>query len=216
MMNILLPAAMALVFIAGGHAMAAGLTAEVSDQSGQAVQDAVVSLTPDTSDAAPGDAAPAQDLVIDQRDETFVPFVTLIRRGGRVTFTNSDKTQHHVYSFSPIKRFQFLLNPGEKSEPVAFERTGVAAIGCNIHDHMVTYVYVAESNLAALTDAQGRARIENISVGRYVAKVWHPRLKPGSQAPAESIAISGQAITLSLTAPLFAKQELEPHRRRYE
>ena len=83
--------------------------------------------------------------MIDQRNETFLPLVTIVRKGGQVIFTNNDTTMHQVYSFSPIKQFDFEIDEGRHSEPVVFDKPGVASIGCNIHDHMITYVYVADT-----------------------------------------------------------------------
>jgi plastocyanin len=216
MMNIVLRSAAALLLMAGGNAHGAGLTAEVRDQSGEPVPDAVVSLASEDGHATPVPPRSAQERLIDQRNETFLPFVTIVPRGGKVSFSNSDKTQHHVYSFSPAKRFQFLLNPGERSAPLVFEQQGVAAIGCNIHDQMITYVFVAESPYAALTDARGLAEITELPEGSYLVSIWHPRLKPGSQDPAQRILIGARSVTLRLTVPLFAMQEPDAHRRRYD
>jgi len=59
------------------------------------------------------------------------PLVTIVPRGGEVEFHNSDRTRHHVYSFSPARAFEFVLAPGEVSEAVRLDRTGVVAVGCN-------------------------------------------------------------------------------------
>ena len=98
------------------------------------------------------------EAIIDQRDETFIPLVSLIRAAARVVFTNHDTTMHQVYSFSPIKQFAFEIDQGQRSQPVVFDKPGVSSIGCNIHDQMMTFVYVADSPWAAITDAKGHAR----------------------------------------------------------
>jgi predicted signal transduction protein with EAL and GGDEF domain len=43
-----------------------------------------------------------------------------------------DPFRHHVYSFSPAKRFELKLVVRDQSRKVAFDRPGVVAIGCNI------------------------------------------------------------------------------------
>src|SRR5262249_17376724 len=133
--------------------------------------------------AEKGRASPApaaEQLVIDQRNETFVPFVTLLHRGDTLVFTNSDRTRHHVYSFASIKQFAFVLNPGEKSPVLKFEQAGIAAIGCNIHDRMIAYAFVTDATWAIKTDLKGHGTIANVPKGTYRASVWHPRMDVGS------------------------------------
>jgi hypothetical protein len=64
---------------------------------------------------------------------------------------------HQVYSFSPARRFQLPLYKGEAHSPVAFDTAGLVVLGCNIHDDMVGYIFVADSPYFARTDADGNA-----------------------------------------------------------
>jgi plastocyanin len=158
---------------------AATLDLVVVDQRGQPVADAVftaVPATPEGADAAPG---PAETRTIDQRNLTFLPYVRIFRPGDSVVFRNSDTTRHHVYSFSSIRAFEFVLAPGETSAPQRLDQPGVVAIGCNIHDPMVAYLYVTSAPWAQLSDANGRARLRDLPAGRYEIHVWQPRLRPG-------------------------------------
>ena len=83
-------------------AAATTFTAEIADQDGKPVQNAVVSLVPDPRATMPGASTRLpNEKIIDQRFETFVPIVTIVPRNGRVVFANSDPTTHQVYSFSP-------------------------------------------------------------------------------------------------------------------
>jgi plastocyanin len=158
---------------------AATLDLVVVDQRGQPVADAVftaVPATPEGADATPG---PAETRTIDQRNLTFLPYVRIFRPGDSVVFRNSDTTRHHVYSFSSIRAFEFVLAPGETSAPQRLDQPGVVAIGCNIHDPMVAYLYVTSAPWAQLSDANGRARLRDLPAGRYEIHVWQPRLRPG-------------------------------------
>src|SRR5690348_8983392 len=103
---------MTLLVSVGGRA--ATLAVDVRDSDGKPAPNAVVSLYPDT----PVAAAAAEKAVIDQRHETFLPLVVAVRKGGHVVFTNNDTTMHQVYSFSPIKQFQFVIPQGQVSQPV--------------------------------------------------------------------------------------------------
>lgn len=171
------------VLISAVSARAATFTADVKDASGRAAANVVVSLEP-TSNGVLVSHLPEQ-AIIDQRHETFLPLVVIVRRGGHVVFTNNDTTKHQVYSFSAIKQFQFVVRQGETSEPVQFFQQGVAAIGCNIHDQMIAYVFVGQAPYAAVTDENGRATVPDVSPGRYRVAFWHPQMGV-SLAPARA------------------------------
>ena len=64
----------------------------------------------------------------------------IVQTGTAVNFPNFDTVRHHVYSFSPIKVIDIKLYSGTPTEPVVFDKPGVAALGCNIHDRMSAYV----------------------------------------------------------------------------
>jgi plastocyanin len=159
-------------------AAATTFTAEIADQDGKPVMNAVVSLVPDPKGGMPSASTHlATEKVIDQRRETFLPLVTIIPRNGRVVFANSDATTHQVYSFSPVKQFEITLARDTFSPPIVFPGPGVAALGCNIHDNMIAYVFVADSPWTALTGADGRAVIDDVPPGNYQAQVWHTDIR---------------------------------------
>jgi plastocyanin len=186
--------ATALVFaimIPQPAAWAASVDLTVTDTDGKPVADAIVTVAPaaGTIAAASGAFVTPHDVIIDQRDETFIPYVVAVRRGGTVTFRNSDQTRHQVYSFAAIKEFEFVLRPGESSPPVQFPLAGVAILGCNIHDQMIAYVYVTDAPWATVTRDSGRARIDGLPAGNFVVTVWHPRLRPGAKEPTRSLTL---------------------------
>jgi plastocyanin len=183
-------------------ASAATVSVVVTDAGGRPAADAVISLTP-TDKAQIAVHAPEKSIIA-QRDEMFVPLVVIVRRGGEVVFTNNDTTMHQVYSFSPVKQFQFEIDRGQVSKPVVFDKPGVAAIGCNIHDQMIAYVYVADAPFAVLTGADGRAELRDVPPGSYRASLWHPQLPPGRPWPTSALTVSGAAAKLAFAVPLLA------------
>jgi plastocyanin len=162
----------ALALLVGG-AQAADLHATVHDDEGTPLGEAVIVAVPQA--AAPRTARPQPEQV-EQIDLEFVPRVKAIQVGAAVSFPNRDNVRHHVYSFSPAKRFELPLYAGTPSQPVVFDTPGIVTIGCNIHDWMVGYLYVAESPYIAVTTADGTADIAGMPAGRYAVRVWHPRL----------------------------------------
>jgi plastocyanin len=200
------------VLAAGPVSHAATITVEVRDADGKPVAGAVVSLySEEVKPPAPG---PSQ--TIDQKNETFVPDVLVVPVGGAVVFRNSDLPRHQIYSFSAAKRFERELSPGQQSEPIVFDKPGIVALGCNIHDHMVAYLYVAASPYVARTGEDGRAILPNIANGAYQLRGWHPRLKPSpSQIPERPVTVSGDAaldMQLAVAAP---KGGRDPERSSY-
>ncbi len=184
-------------------AVAGSVSIAVDDSNGRPAANAVVELVADGHAELPASHV-AAEAVIDQRHETFLPLVSLVRKGGHVLFTNNDTTMHQVYSFSSIKQFAFEIDQGKRSEAIVFDKPGVASIGCNIHDQMITYVYVADSPFAAMTDARGNVQFEGVPNGAYHAVVWHPQLVPGKPAPSQAVAVAAAPVTMSVEIPLLA------------
>lgn len=183
-------------------ASAAEVVVRLSDGQGHAVNNAVVMLTPDTAAVEKSPVSPPASYIIDQRDEAFIPYVQVLRPGDKVVFRNSDSTRHHVYSFAAIKTFEFVLRPGESSPALSMDQAGVAAVGCNIHDHMVTYLFVSAVPAIAMSNHDGNATLGHLAPGRYTAHVWHPQLHPGHPEPIQSVTIADDADTVQLSFTL--------------
>jgi plastocyanin len=158
-------------WLASSTLSAASLHAELVDGRGQPLNDALLTLRgPLGADGAPHTA------VMDQVTRQFNPRVLAVRTGTAVTFPNSDNIRHHVYSFSPAKRFELRLYQGTPSEPVTFDKPGLVVLGCNIHDWMVGYVYVTDDPWFAVADEQGKVAFDGLPAGRYAASLWHPQV----------------------------------------
>jgi plastocyanin len=189
------------LLVAGGTgraiARAPSVEATVTDQSAKLVLDAVVMLTPL---GGPSPALRPTPAVMDQVHKEFVPAVLPVVVGTPVSFPNRDNIRHHVYSFSSAKKFELPLYMGTPSSPVVFDKPGPVALGCNIHDWMVAYVYVVATPYFVKTGADGRARLEGLPAGPYEARVWHPRLR--GETTGRPITLAGDEdghVTFSLT-----------------
>jgi plastocyanin len=168
-----LPILATLLFAFGAtcHAQMATLSVTVRTSAGQPIEDAVVVAVPNDAAAMAGAKPRAEQL--EQIDKEFVPKVKPVFVGSTVAFPNKDSVRHHVYSFSPAKRFELPLYAGVPSQPVLFDKAGVVVLGCNIHDWMIGYIYVSESPWFAKTGADGKAQITDLPPRGYTIRVWH-------------------------------------------
>jgi plastocyanin len=191
----------------GGAAGAGDVAVTVRDQSDRPLDDAVVVAVPEATTPV---GKPGRETV-DQINMEFVPPVKPIAVGAPVFFPNKDSIRHHVYSFSPAKRFELPLYVGTPAAPVVFDRPGVVTIGCNIHDWMIGYIYVAETPHFGKTGADGRTRLEGLPAGRYALRVWHPRMEAPEETTTRRATLE-PAGTLNLTWQLTLKPSVRPRR----
>ena len=193
-----------LTLLAGWPAGAAGLVLKITDQNGQVLPDAVAILTGAAGE--PGPRAPSREHFIDQVNETFVPLVEVVPLGEAVIFRNSDRTRHHVYTFSPLATppFDFILKPNEVSAPIHLTKPGVIPVGCNIHDFMINYLVVTDSRWAAKSDDKGSVSLADVPPGTYTVKLWHPRLRPGAAQPSQTVTVAGDQASASLSMTVMA------------
>src|SRR5262249_16907941 len=103
--------------------------------------------------------------VMDQRNETFVPHLLAITTGPTVDFPNSDKIYHNVFSLSKTKRFDLGRYAAGHSQSVRFDRPGIVRVFCDIHSHMNAFILVFTHPFFALTDAEGRYRLDDVPPG---------------------------------------------------
>lgn len=158
------------------NAGAAALVVNVAKPDGTPLKGAVVMLHGPSGAASKA----AGTFVVDQVDQAFKPDLTVVPVGSTVTFPNTDKTSHQVYSFSPAKRFQLPLYRGTPYAPTKFENAGIVTLGCNIHDDMIAYVVVTEASWFGRTGPDGSWDASDLPAGQYRIEVWHPRLREES------------------------------------
>jgi plastocyanin len=193
------------LLLAAVDAGAAAVSAMVTDGTGAPVPEAVVYAL---SASGKPPATPPRAAVMDQVNKEFVPFVIPVQLGSPVTFPNKDNIRHHVYSFSPAKTFDLKLYSGKPANPVVFDKPGPVALGCNIHDWMVGFVYVVESPWFAKTAKAGGARLD-LPDGEYDLKVWHPWLR--AESPVQRVKVGGAETQLTFKVDLNPPPKATPH-----
>jgi plastocyanin len=119
---------------------------------------------------------------MDQRDETFVPHVLAIMVGTTVEFPNNDKTYHNVFSLSRVKSFDLGRYPAGRSKALIFDRPGIVRVFCEIHSHMSAFILVFSHRFFAVTDTDGRFRIDDLPPGTYTVNVWNEAMDGQSRS----------------------------------
>ena len=170
-------------------AHAGNLVVSVLDKDGKPVPEAVVVVIPANKLAQPKAPLPMQ-ATINQEKMQFIPAVTLVHTGAKVSFVINDPWDHHVRS-SPAGMGQFnATNAGfelrlegkpegkpAKSMDITLDKAGVVGatlLGCFIRGSMRGYVYASDSPWAAKTSAEGLAIFEDLPDGVAQVKVWQP------------------------------------------
>ena len=205
----------ALFFVLAGFQSVVADSAQIKilDQSSSVVEHAVVSLKPlfDTkAENSAGDKGSMQ-----QAGALFSPFVLPVKRGATVSFPNFDEFRHHVYSFSKPKRFQLRLYGQDETKQIQFDKTGIVALGCNIHDNMLAYIYVTDNPLFKTTGASGSVEFKGLEAGEYEIHVWHPDMKNRNDQNLGNLVVNHNTVgampnTITLQLRKVRKMQLAP------
>jgi len=188
------------------EAMAADLEIRLTNAAGAPLVDAVV-FEPE---AKPARRAAMRATIV-QHNRVFEPFVTVVQTGTAISFPNQDPMMHHVYSFSPAKRFEIKLYRGTPAEPVVFDKPGVVALGCNVHDWMLAYVLVVDTPIFAKAGKDGVAKLGDLAAGEHRWMVWYPGMR--EPVPLARITLTaGEARTVEqrLDVPLRIRPKAPP------
>jgi plastocyanin len=170
-----------------GTAAATDLAVRVTQQDGKPLPGAVVMVHAlETGVPAPA----AVQAVMDQVDLAFAPDLLVIPVGSTVSFPNSDKTSHEVYSFSSAHPFKLGLYHGKAYPPEHFDRPGLVTLGCNIHDAMLAYIMVTDAAYYGRTGADGSWTLADMARGKYRIDVWSPRLQEPGQTLQHDVVVS--------------------------
>lgn len=210
----------ALVFVISAPLVAEEVSLRLLNSSGEPIQGAVFELFSGSAESPT--RRPANETQIDQLDKEFIPTVTAIVAGESVSFPNSDDILHHVYSFSPAKTFDTPLYGRDANREYSelFDVPGVVEIGCNIHDWMLAYIYIGESELMAVSDGSGIATLEDIAPGEYTLKVWHSRLDAPQNFLEQTLVVeAGRSVEMEMTLDLMRDRRVRrapsANRKRY-
>jgi Polysaccharide lyase family 4, domain II len=142
--------------------------------------------------------------LIEARDCMFQPFMTIVRNGHAVEVINMDPVMHDIqgYETSPEAGARVLFNtplimnhqhrrgdlhamhnhaPGKSLVGPIYLNKGRRTfyMQCGFHAYMESWAMAVNNPYYALTDGEGKFRIDQIPPGTYQLVVWHPQTGPG-------------------------------------
>jgi len=185
-----------ILLLAVFSADAAEIEVTVLDRDGEPVPNVAVYVQSDHDILLP---APTDTVVLNQIDTRFVPHLLVVQAGTQVEFSNSDVIAHHIYSFSRPNDFVLPMFKDDLKPQVNFDHGGVVTVGCDIHDHMLAYIFVVDSNVF------GKTRLTTDNADGLTVSIWSPRIKLNEEELTQIIKAGRSAqLTFSLTEKLRA------------
>ncbi|MBL8278669.1 MAG: plastocyanin [Pelomonas sp.] len=196
------------VLMAAAAAQAADLTVTVLDRNGKPLPDAVVLVDSSVQGARP---APVLEASIAQEKLRFVPAVTVVGLGAKVSFSNLDSWDHHVILgvmgaggvyVDPGQNTQFRLAGRVSGKPAATDskvlnQPGAYLLGCHIHGSMRGHIVVADTPWAKLGGEDGKAVLQGLPEGPARVRIWHADQLVDGAPTTVQVAANGSAVSIT-------------------
>ena len=113
--------------------------------------------------------------VVDQKGCKFSPHVTLMTPG-EIEIKNSDDILHNIHTYSTANPAINKAQPKfKKTMTEKFDKPEMIKLTCDVHSWMLGWVAVVPG-VAAVTDNNGVAKLENVPAGKQKIEVWHETL----------------------------------------
>ncbi|MBL4839090.1 MAG: hypothetical protein JKY34_16115 [Kordiimonadaceae bacterium] len=197
-----------LFFMATSAALATDLQVVVTNaKNGIAADHAVITLQPLFKNTM----KPSQQggAVMRQEGSMFHPFVLAVSTGTAVSFPNFDNFRHHVYSFSKTKKLELRLYGKDETHEIVFDKAGIVALGCNIHDNMLAYIHVSDAPYSRIAGQDGAGTFAGLAVGKYALTVWHPDQKSRTKAHTEEIMVTDGMGAVNVSLKMRSRRRLQ-------
>lgn len=114
---------------------------------------------------------------MDNKDCRFVPRMLHLRTDQLLQVTNSDPVVHNVAVYARRNQPFSLVIPENKPLERSFPKSELLPIrvDCSIHAWMRAYLLITEHPYAAISDSDGKFRIEKLPPGEWEFRTWHER-----------------------------------------
>lgn len=122
---------------------------------------------------------PDKKVIFNQKHCQFQPHALLLRTGQTVLVTSSDNCSHNTHVYPLVNEAQnFVVPPNfRKGVPLSYDAAEPLPIKvkCDIHSWMSAYWLILNHPYAAVTQADGSFKIDNLPAGKYQFRVWHEK-----------------------------------------
>jgi hypothetical protein len=152
----------------------------VVNPANKGIANAVVYLDKRPANIKPELAQPPTDPNhFDQKGCRFLPHVLLVRIGQPLFVSSDDSIPHNTQTF-PVRNISFnqTVSPNDRTG-LALKYTKPEAmpieVKCSYHTWMKAYHFPVDHPYVAVTDKDGRFRIEGLPAGKHNFNVWHER-----------------------------------------
>ncbi len=147
------------------------------DPATKGVANAFVYLLKPTGDATAAEEAllaKAPEVVIDQVNCEFVPYVTVVHKDQKLKFKSSDPVGHNIRfnSFANTPINQMLPPNGSMVYPIKKQERLPIEIKCDIHPWMNGFFFIIEHPFATITKPDGSFEIKNVPAGDQNLILW--------------------------------------------
>ena len=116
---------------------------------------------------------------IDQKQCRFDPHVKVLPVGSTLEFLNSDDVSHNIHTYPKKNETINKIVAAGSKEQQKLEKADEIKIACDLHPWMAAYVIVTDTPHHAVTDAEGKFKIEGLPAGEHNVEYWHETLGKG-------------------------------------
>lgn len=147
--------------------------------------------------------------LLDQKACEYVPYVLGVQTGQKIIIRNSDPVLHNVHGTPKLnKEFNLAQMAGGKDIERSMDQPEVIVrFKCDVHPWMFAYVGVLPHPYFAVTDKDGKFKIEGVPAGKYSLVAFH-RKSHGTEdkAVTQEITVADKAVSANFTVEVPAAQ----------
>ncbi|MFM8218570.1 MAG: hypothetical protein ACKOJF_06560, partial [Planctomycetaceae bacterium] len=126
---------------------------------------------------------PSEPVVFDQKGCRFLPHIVAVRVGQPIHILSDDGVPHNTHTFPDRNPgFNQGISPNErKGVPLVYVKAEQKPlkVTCDYHAWMTAYHFPIDHPYFAVTDADGKFKIQGLPAGKHVLKIWHEKAGGG-------------------------------------
>lgn len=137
-----------------------------------------------------------ESVVLDNVNCRFVPHAAFVRTGQKLVLKNSDAVGHNCH----ITTFNNEHNPNipaNSQTEITFdaEDSRPGNVTCDLHKWMDSVIFIRDNPYVAITDADGKFKIENLPEGEWDFQFWHKKVGYLKKLSIENYKVSKKGVT---------------------